>query len=228
VSAAYEVIPYDIAALTNSVAMCAGTDPELVFSKGHFAEYFNRYLAPMGPKTMVVEQEYIDHDFLEDFAAYYVRFFHEYEHKCARFHFFSHGFDGSELDKLLKNDKSLLTADQLRQSYLGFVVIKSLPQTIVGRTCLRPYDENEQRHFPIKRKYTADLFGIDLEVETLSLQEQDSVIAACATSALWSAFQSADVHFAIVHTPGSRDGGFWLAKWASTAAVTKAMRLRSR
>ena len=34
-------------------------------------------------------------------------------------------------------------------------------------------------------------------------------------------------HLAIVHTPVSSNGGFSLAKWASTAAVTKAKRLRS-
>lgn len=33
------------------------------------------------------------------------------------------------------------------------------------------------------------MFGIPLMVETIAFQEQDQVVAACATSALWSVFQ---------------------------------------
>lgn len=72
---------------------------------------------------------------------------------------------------------------------------KPLPKTVIGKTCLATYPEEGIRSFPIKRKYTANLFGIELEVETLAYQEQDSVAAACATSALWSVFQKTGVLF---------------------------------
>ena len=69
-------------------------------------------------------------------------------------------------------------------------MVKPLPETVIGRTCLRSYEEEGGRNYPITRSYDASLFGIDLEVKkTLAFQEQDHVVAACATSALWSAFQ---------------------------------------
>ncbi len=84
---------------------------------------------------------------------------------------------------------------RLQRAYLGFIVVKPLPETIVGRTCLRTYQDDPSRHFPVLRTYNASLFGLDLKVETLAFQEQDTAAAACATSALWSAFQATGLLF---------------------------------
>jgi hypothetical protein len=84
----------------------------------------------------------------------------------------------------------------LSNSYIGFIVVKPLQKKFVGRTCLKTYpDEDGRRNFPILRKYTANLFGLELHVESLAYQEQDSVVAACATSALWSCFQGTGMLF---------------------------------
>lgn len=40
-----------------------------------------------------------------------------------------------------------------------------------------------------------NLFGLRLSVTTIAFQEQDTVVAACATSALWAAFQGTGVLF---------------------------------
>jgi len=76
------------------------------------------------------------------------------------------------------------------KSYAGFIVLKPLPETIFGRTCLETYPLNNTRFYPVTRKYKTNLFGMDLEVTSLAFQEQDTSVAACATSALWSVFQS--------------------------------------
>ena len=60
-----------------------------------------------------------------------------------------------------------------------------------------------------------------LAVISRALREQGYAVDEAADG------QEGLVRAAIVHTPVSSDGGFWLAKWASTAAVTKAKRLRS-
>lgn len=46
------------------------------------------------------------------------------------------------------------------------------------------------RHFATLRTYEVNLFGIDLKIEALAYQEQDSTVCACATSSLWSIFHS--------------------------------------
>jgi hypothetical protein len=70
-------------------------------------------------------------------------------------------------------------------------VLRPLPQSIIGRTYLVPYpSDGGRRHFPTLSVNPANLLGLSLSVETLPFQEQDQVTAACATSALWSAFQA--------------------------------------
>lgn len=190
----FEVVPYDIGTLRRLMAEKARASQAVIDCKTH-SEYFESYFKHLDAKTIVVENDYIDRDFLEDFAAYYVRCFHDYERKCTRLHFFSHAFSEAEFAGLLNGDANGLRVQQLQGSYLGFVVVKPLPRTVVGRTCLRTYNDNIERSYPITRKYDASLFGIELTVETLAFQEQDSVVAACATSALWSAFQGTGILF---------------------------------
>ncbi len=70
-----------------------------------------------------------------------------------------------------------LRQKDLQDGYLGFIVVKPLPRTIIGRTCLKTYDsKGGTRHFPIVRRYPVHLFGIPLRVETLAFQEQDQAV----------------------------------------------------
>ena len=154
-------------------------------------EYFREYFDALRARTIVVERGYVDRDFLEDFAAYYVRCFPSYRKTCTRLHFFARPFSLRAFRRLVRGELAPLTITQLQQDYLGFVVVKPLPRTVIGRTCLRTYAHaNGRRQFPATRDYEPNLFGVPLKVSTLAFQEQDSVVAACATSALWSAFQS--------------------------------------
>jgi len=105
-------------------------------------------------------------------------------------------FGDAEFRGYLSTASSAPTMQQFRDSYCGFIVIKPLPQTVFGRTCLRTYPTTSTRRFPTARRFNANLFGIELGIpETLPFQEQDSVVAACATSALWSALQATAKEF---------------------------------
>ena len=137
---------------------------------------------------MVIEPTYIDRDFLEDFAGYYVRCFTKYEKTCRRVHFFDKAFTQADFESLLVGETSPLSLESLQASYLGFMVLKPLPKTVIGRTCLKPYESGGHRFFPVVRRYETHLCGIKLEVESIAFQEQDTVTSACATSALWSMF----------------------------------------
>ena len=178
-----EVVPYSAAALKRLLSRKSA--PPVVGAKLH-TRYLETYFERVGAATIIVESEYIDRDFLEDFAGYYVRCFPEYERKCARLHFFTKPF--SKNDVLQALDGSGLLAGRLQTAFLGFIVVKPLPQTIIGRTCLTTYPEEQGRSFPITRTYEANLCGLNLTVKSLAYQEQDRVAAACATSALWSVF----------------------------------------
>ena len=191
---AYEVLPYSIDNFRRLLAEKAGALEHVIALKRHI-DYFKEYFADIGAKTIVVENSYVDRDYLEDFAAYYVRCFQRYERYCTRLHFFDCVFTEQNFTKLLRGVAALLTPDTLQQAYLGFVVVKPLPQAVIGRTCLKTYPDAGRRQFPITRPYPAHLYGIPLTVDSLAFQEQDSVAAACATRALWSAFQGTGRQF---------------------------------
>lgn len=141
-----------------------------------------------------MENHYTDRDYLIDFANYYVRCFEEYERLCKRLHFFKISFDEKKFFELLKINNHDLP-DVLQDNYLGFIVAKPLPETIFGRSILTTYPtEGYGRHFPAIKRYETNLFGKTLEIKSLAFQEQDTVTAACATCALWVAFQkTADI-----------------------------------
>jgi hypothetical protein len=188
-----EVFPYDLDRLVAVIVDGSyHKSEEEIRNKAHI-KYLESYLAHIEAKTIVVEREYVDRDFLEDYAAYYVRCFPVYKKTCTRIHLFNESFGKDALDACLGGDEQALSAKALNDSYLGFMVIKPLPQTVIGRTCLTTYPATKSRSFPAARKaeFAAHLFGIPLKVPcSLPFQEQDSVVAACATSALWTVFQA--------------------------------------
>ncbi len=190
----FEVHPYSIAELIKIISDNSLANVDVIKSK-HHSIYFEEYFSHLDTKTIVVEHDYIDKDYLDDFSSYYVRCFDDYERKCTRLHFFSNAFDEDKFAKLLESEESILSAEILSKSYLGFIVVKKLPNTVIGRSCLKTYNDDHHRNFPIIRPYNANLYGIDLSVESIPFQEQDSVVAACATSALWSIFHCTGLMF---------------------------------
>ena len=186
---AFAVYPYTIASLIQCfVNGSAGASHSQISKKFHRI-YFEEYFKELQAKTIVVETDYIDKDYLEDYAAYYDRCFRDYSRRTTRLHFFDIGFDSEEFDACITG-RDGIDERALDAGYLGFVVVKPLPQSIIGRTCLRTYpSDSGRRYFPSLRTYEVHLFGLRLEVQSLAYQEQDTVVAACATSALWSCFQ---------------------------------------
>lgn len=190
----FSVIDYSIENLASVLCEGPNVDPCAVASKLHLI-YFEEYFSALKARTVVIENDYVDRGYLEDYAGYYVRCFVKYKRKCRRLHFFGIQFSQSDLTSLLSGNQKSIKAETLKSSYLGFVVVKPLPQTIIGRTCLKTYDDDgARRHYSSTQDFSANFFGIHLSVRTLPFQEQDSVVAACATSALWSAFHAVESH----------------------------------
>lgn len=190
----FEVYPYSIGELERLLADKSSNSVELIAAKIH-RNYFDGYFSSLHTSAILVENDYIDRDYLEDFAAYYVRCFEPYRRFCTRLHFFDIPFSSDDINSLLSEVSTTLNEDLLQEHYLGFIVVKPLPQTIIGRTCLKTYPSEGRRNFPIIRQYHANVFGIDLHVHSLAFQEQDQVVAACATSAIWCVLHGTGMRF---------------------------------
>ncbi|MFH1686255.1 MAG: hypothetical protein ABIE70_01880 [bacterium] len=187
----YEILPYSIQTLKQILSDKSRALPAIVDSKLHLL-YFEHYFNDLGAATILVENEYIDRDFMEDYAGFYARCFGKYESSCTRLHFFDRSFTERQFAFTLLGRGRKLSPRDLQDSYLGFIVVKKLPVTFVGRTCLKTYDPHGGRRFyPTLRQYKVGLYGVNLIVKrTLAFQEQDRGASACATSALWSVFQA--------------------------------------
>jgi hypothetical protein len=154
--------------------------------------FFQGLLQKLRVQTVVIERDYTDRDFLEDYAAHYVRCLNKYHSRCVRLHFFSSAFDLKGFRRTALGEGGGPGSATLRNTYQGFVVVKPLPKTFIGRTCLRPpakASHGRGSDFTLRR-YDAHLAGLDLSVDSLAFQEQDETTAACATSALWSVFHA--------------------------------------
>jgi len=151
---------YSFAILKKLISKCVGVEENIIKHKNQL-NYFKSYFEYVDAKTLVVESFYIDRDFLEDYAAYYVRCLPDkYKSYCLRLHFFKEViFNQDELRKvILKQENDSITEKILQDKYLGFIVIKPLPETFIGRTCLGCYDnDNGRRHYPVIRDYDAHL-----------------------------------------------------------------------
>ena len=82
-----EVYGYDIRVLRKLIADKSETDLATTAQRLH-PQYFEEYFGELKAKTILVENCYIDRDYLEDFSAYYVRCFASYKRLCTRLHFF--------------------------------------------------------------------------------------------------------------------------------------------
>lgn len=181
---------YDINILCAYISYQTDTPLHYIKRKAQIT-YLSNYLNYFKVKNVsiffVYENEYIDLHYLEDYSAYYLRCFQKYKKNCCRIHFFKSdkvikNYD-DELRLALSNDESSIN----QENYLGFIVIRPIPQTFLAKACLKPYYQNKN---DILKNYNVSLFGIKLTVKSIAFQEQDKILSACATSSLWSFFHA--------------------------------------
>ena len=153
-------------------------------------KYLVNYLKDLGAKTLLIEPNYFDRDYLSEFSAFYSTSTRGYKNICQRIHFFSSEKINKEFFLQCANShKNSLNA--INQSYLGFCVLRPIKARL-GRTVLKWYEDKEpsNKRIKTKRTYECHVAGVKLKIEGLAWQQQDTGVGACATIALWSALQS--------------------------------------
>ncbi len=154
--------------------------------------YLDEYLIGLGAKTIIVEQNYFDRDYLDEFSAFYCLSAKGYPNTCKRVHFFSSENVSRELfNKAIGGDSS--SYEELNSSYLGFTVIRPIETAPFGRTVFKWYDDRNPETPRVthpSRNYISNVAGIELVVNGLAWQQQDQGVAACATIGIWSMLHS--------------------------------------
>jgi hypothetical protein len=192
------IIPYTEEALAASLSN-QYTTADLIKTKNHF-NYLSNYFGTDGlnARTILIEEDYISKDFLHDYASYYALCFEKYPKVCRRVHFFDIEITEAEFASIILKPENKKKQADFWEHYVGFVVVKPIPGKIIGYTVLKTYPTNlptPGRSFWGLREYTIHLFGNEIKFKSLAFQEQDSVLAACATTAIWSMLNKAAVDF---------------------------------
>lgn len=169
----------------------------------HQKQYLMSYLIGANVCSVLVEDNYFDRDYLDEFSAFYSKSARGYSNICKRLHFFSREISFRRVDAALSGYSQ--SCQYLQDGYLGFVVLRPIQSTPLGRTVLAWYanrDVHSMRVTPPLRDYTCNILGIRLKVKGIPWQQQDRGVSACATVALWSMFHSSafDAHHSIPTT----------------------------
>lgn len=152
--------------------------------------YLASYLShpEIDAKTILVEAPYVDRHWLEEYSHYYATLLQPPPVKATRLHFFDEAWTLEDVMQLLAERIDRPADRTIDEHYLGFSVIRPLPAAPIGRTILRPYSKEKVRCFAAASlRNRVHLGGLTLEVEGLPFQQQDQGVAACATTAIWSA-----------------------------------------
>lgn len=147
----------------------------------------------------VAEPDYIDRDFIDDFARFYSKCMRNYPKKCLRVHFFDDEITDEliacALEDVCASSSNKGKYEELQKHYLGCVVFRPLARAFVGKTVLKVYPFRDgqylERHYTCTKEYKVSLVGIPLTIEGLAFQQQDATVGACATTAIWCALHKA-------------------------------------
>jgi len=131
-------------------------------------------------KTVVVEHRYRDKDHSKALSSYYAKSFRQVEPECRRLHFFTRRLPPDFLDTK--------STQELQRSYLGFCVLRPFTRRIIGRTVLRRLRYRPTLEFPTcQGVFEVNLAGHKISFEGAAFIEQDTMVAACASAAIWTA-----------------------------------------
>ncbi len=137
-------------------------------------------------KTIIIESNYIDKDYLDEYSHFYSITFKTYDRTCNRIHFFSCILSADNLYKVLNNIQS----QQENDDYIGFCIIRPTDTNRISRTVIKPKISDKNKDFVLcTAKFEVNLHGFLLVVKAMPFIQQDSQVCMCAQASLWMAIQ---------------------------------------
>ncbi len=130
----------------------------------------------------VIERDYIDLDFRAGFARFHYLRHRETNRRCTRIHFFGCNVNRYNMERM---------PQRTRDEYLGYVVLRPLPAFRLGRTLLSPRVAqaafgSTNTYLTCSAWYQANIAGNAMRFLAVPSMEQDTLVCACASVALWT------------------------------------------
>lgn len=130
--------------------------------------------------SILLEPRYICKDHRNLFCNYYAKRFHPIPPYARRLHFFS--------ERDMDIDEVLQEPDRFQSSYIGYSVIRPVPERCVGRTVIDPFKlqtTNKNNFFCLRTRFGVHVNGRRLDVLGYPYISQDGDVTVCAHTALW-------------------------------------------
>ena len=130
--------------------------------------------------TVLMEPRYICKDHRNLFSNFYSKKTNPRSHECTRLHFFS--------DPDLTSRKFLLDGETSQPGYLGYSVIRPVPERCLGRTVIDPYlvGRNVSAGFyTMRTPFRLHCSGHLLTTHGYPYMSQDTDVTVCAHATLW-------------------------------------------
>lgn len=126
----------------------------------------------------LVEHPYVDKVYRDSFYHYYSSKNQEYSRDCIRFSLFSEKMELSEF-------RSQKFHEQIKEAYLGFVIIRPTFPQVIGRSVISPeaVKENNFRICSVKVDVTAN--ALKTSVTGFPHSSQNSETITCAETTIW-------------------------------------------
>lgn len=141
----------------------------------------------LGAQSVVLELEYFDKDFSTEFTGFYSKLFRPYRKTCTRLHFFT-----GDAHSAVSPDNAVNVAQDLENPdkvgrYLGYVVVRPIPEAPVGRSVLAaPEDLGVSASHTVRADHEVHLLGAKLKIVGTPFMQQDARVSLCAHAAIWS------------------------------------------
>lgn len=108
----------------------------------------------LGCKSVIIEKDYMDQDFLEEYSEFYCKSLEVYFSKTHHLHFFE--------EHITYDDFKDLSTKQ----YLGYSVVRPINSYRTGKTVIKsPYDDGNTRFTSCKTTFTTNLLGSNLKIQ---------------------------------------------------------------
>lgn len=146
------------------------------------------HLRALGARSLLVQSEVRDPDFLEEHRAFYSKQHRQISSMCVRVHAFSLELPqatgaGNEPDVLAFLDGAV--GEPL--SYLGFVTVRPLRHAPVGVSILTP---NLGKKPTAVETFPVHIAGNEFVVNGTPFLQQDNAVGACAQASIWMALRT--------------------------------------
>lgn len=140
------------------------------------------YLRNLRPEiSIIIEDNYIDKVYRDEYYTYFSTKLYPYRRDCVKLSFID-----------LKIDKDMLlnpaTLEDIKDAYLGFMILRPIFPGIVGRTALSPTAlQSPSSDIRIcKAPIKNSIIGQDVSIRAFPHSSQDTELMTCAETTIWS------------------------------------------